>query len=354
MIFNLIEKCQKLSRFKYELNTVKNERLIMDNNCKTISPTLTEFLNYMSTIKGSSPLTVKEYKYDLNIFLRFIKLHKHGELINDENLSKINFESSDISLLETLSLQDLYSYLSFLDKVKDNSSRTRARKISSLKTFFDYLVNKTGQIESDPTAKLDTPKSPKSQPVYLTLSESVDLLSAIALEKNDFIRTRDYAIVSLFLNLGLRLSELQGININDIKDENLKVTGKGNKERTVHLNNSCIHALNAYMVHKPKLKDEKALFLSTRNKRISIRAIQARIEKYIENIGLDSSIYSVHKLRHTAATLMHKYGGTDIRTLQSILGHESVATTQIYTHVDDQTMETALDNNPLNDLNPTE
>lgn len=325
----------------------------MDNNSEMISPTLNEYLNYMGTIKGSSSLTIKEYKYDLSIFLSYIKLYKTGETVNNKNLSKVEFESGDISLLETLSLQDLYSYLSFLDNVKDNSSRTRARKISSLKSFFNYLVNKTGQINSDPTTKLDTPKSPKSQPVYLTLSESVDLLNTIALEKNDFIRTRDYAIVTLFLNLGLRLSELQGININDIKDENLKVTGKGNKERTVHLNSSCIHSLNSYIVHKPKLKDETALFLSTRNRRISVRSIQSRIEKYIEKIGLDSSIYSVHKLRHTAATLMHKYGGTDIRTLQSILGHESVATTQIYTHVDDQTMEKALDNNPLNDLNPT-
>lgn len=309
---------------------------------------LNEFLGYMKTIKGSSELTAKEYGYDISLYLKFIKVIMNNEIPTEENLAKSTFKSSDISLLESVSVHDLYSYLSFLDNDCNNNPRTRARKISSIRTFYDYLFNKTNQISSNPALKLETPKISKNEPIYLTLNEASSLLNVILEEKNDFIRSRDYAMVTLFLNLGLRLSELKGIDINSIKDDSILIHGKGNKERTVFLNDACIYSINSYIVHRPKIENEPALFLSERNNRISTRAIQYRIEKYLDKIGLDTRVYSVHKLRHTAATLMYKYGQADIRTLQCILGHESVSTTQIYTHVDNEIVETAIMNNPLN------
>lgn len=311
---------------------------------------LKDYLNYMKTIKGSSKLTVKEYGYDINNYLKFIKHISSDNSITSDDLNKIVFEQGDIPLLESVSLQDLYSYLAYLDNVKNNSSRTRSRKISSIRSFYDYIYNKSRQINANPTDKLELPKSSKTNPVYLTLSESMDLLNTILEEENNFIRTRDYAMVTIFLNVGLRLSELRGINLSNIKENKLTVLGKGNKERTIFLNKACQNAINDYLIYRPELENEDALFLSFRNNRISVRSIQSRVEKYIKKIGLDSSLYSVHKLRHTAATLMYKYGKTDIRTLQSILGHESVATTQIYTHINSEDMQNALDNNPLNHI----
>lgn len=315
---------------------------------------LKEFLSYMKTIKGASDLTAKEYGYDISTYLKFIKVIMNNEIPNEENLSKTTFKSSDISLLESVSVHDLYSYLSYLDSTCNNNARTRSRKISSIRTFYDYLFNKTNQISSNPALKLETPRISHTEPVYLTLSEASNLLSVILEEKNDFIRTRDYAMVTLFLNLGLRLGELRAINIEHIKDGKLVIHGKGNKERTVFLNDSCTYAINSYIVIRPKIENETALFLSERNQRISTRAIQYRIEKYLDKIGLDTNVYSVHKLRHTAATLMYRYGQTDIRTLQCILGHESVSTTQIYTHVDNEIVEKALFKNPLNKSHHTD
>lgn len=311
---------------------------------------LDDFLNYIRVIKGSSELTIKEYEYDLNRFLKYVKLSSETKVIDITNFDKTQFKSSDIKLLEALTPRDIYAYLSFLDKEHRNAPRTRARKLASLRTFFDYLANKSKIISNDPCASVDSPKLSKTQPIYLTLNESRELLEVIKEEKNDFIRTRDYAMVTLFLNLGIRLAELRDMNIIDIKDKSLRVRGKGDKERTLFVNEACISALNKYLEHRPDIKDENAMFLSTHNKRISSRSIQSRVEKYIKAIGLDPRLYSVHKLRHTAATLLHKYGHTDIRTLQVLLGHESVQTTEIYTHVDNEALRSALDKNPLNDL----
>lgn len=313
---------------------------------------LEDFLNYLETIKGVSSLTAKEYYYDINLFLKFIKYRlKNDSIDENKNIDEFEFLSSDESLLNEVSITDLYSYLSYLDKGKENSATTRARKISSLRTFYDYLYNKVSKVKQNPTEKLESPKQSKKNPVYLTLEESQNLLHAINLEENEFIRKRDYAIVVAFLNTGMRLSELVSINTDTIKEKTLTVVGKGDKERTIYLNDMTTNSIKDYLSVRPEVKGEKALFLSNRKKRISVRSVQSRIEKYIIGIGLDPRVYSVHKLRHTAATLLYKYGNVDIRTLQEILGHESVATTQIYTHLDEESLQKAIDDNPLNVLN---
>ncbi len=315
----------------------------------TLPIILSDYLNYMETIKGASTLTIKEYTYDLSIFLKFMKSRFNGlKNINLENFDDIEILDVDKTFLERVSIIDLYSYLSYLDKSRDNSSRTRARKVSALKSFYEYLYVKTDQITVNPTEKLELPKQNIRNPVYLTLDESRKLLNQIRLQENEFIMHRDYCMITIFLNCGIRLSELIGISIDSIKNDILTVIGKGNKERTVYLNKSCLISINQYLSVRPKIENENALFLSERNKRISTRAVQYRIEKYIREIGLDPRLYSVHKLRHTAATLLYKYGDVDIRTLQQILGHESVATTQIYTHLDDDRLKNAVDKNPLN------
>jgi len=310
---------------------------------KEIPIILEDYLNYMETIKGSSPNTVKEYYFDLRIFFRFLKLRY--KLVDDD----IEFDEIDINLIKKVNIQDLHAYLSFTVKSRENGTYTRFRKVASIRSFFNYLYIKVNLIDHNPAESLEFPKTDIRYPVYLTLEESENLLDAALENKNEFFRKRDYAIITLFLNCGLRLSELSSIDIDSIKDnDTLNVIGKGNKERTIFLNEACIEAINDYLLIRPKdAKDNKALFLSIRKLRMSNRAIQHMIDRYLEKIGLDTSIYSAHKLRHTAATLMYKYGNVDIRALQSILGHESVSTTQIYTHIDDERLREAINNNPL-------
>ena len=239
-----------------------------------------------------------------------------------------------------------------------SKSATRARKASTIRVFFNYLSQKANLIEINPAQNLETPKSDKRLPKYLNLEESKKLLEVTSNEDNRNYQ-RDYAIMTLFLNCGLRLSELVGINIQDIdfSEAKLTVIGKGNKERTIYLNKACLNALSEYLSVRPKngvkvdkLHSEKALFLSERKERISRRTVQYIVDKELKRAGLDSSKYSVHKLRHTAATLMYQYGNVDIRALQELLGHESISTTEIYTHVDNSQVRNAVESNPLANL----
>lgn len=312
---------------------------------------LEDYLDYMETIKGTSPNTVKEYSYDLTNFFRFIKF-RYGLSDSDLNFKEIPILDIDYDLISKVRLQDLHSYISFVSKNMNNGTSAKSRKVASLRSYFDYLYSKINAIDKNPAEGLEFPKSESRHPIYLTLDECKLFLNKILENKNEEYRNRDYAIIILFLNCGLRLSELASINIDSIREnDRLTVIGKGNKERTIFLNDACTTAISDYIKVRPKdAKDSKALFISKQKNRMSNRAIQHMIDRYFEKAGFDTSKYSAHKLRHTAATLMYKYGNVDILALQEILGHESVSTTQIYTHIDDQRLKTAIQSNPLGNL----
>ena len=318
---------------------------------------LTDYLNYLKSIKGLSESTIKEYAYDLDSFIEFQLIRNFYNGDRDTFLE--NFEPTKINgyadekFFDKLNIQDFYAFLSYLDNHRNDSATTRSRKISAIKSFYKYMYSEIEIIDSNVAAKLTNPKISKRQPVYLTLSETETLLETISKEPNDFLRARDMAIVFTFLTTGMRLSELVSINLSDVNKDSFKIIGKGNKERTVYLTKNCQDLINNYIIKRAQyLKDDgiNALFVSTRKKRISNRTVQATIDKYLEKAGFDTKIYSTHKLRHTAATLMYKYGNVDIRALKDILGHASVSTTQIYTHLDDEDLKDAVNKNPLSGL----
>ena len=314
---------------------------------------LNSFLDYTATILNKSQNTVKEYNYDLNTFLKYILYH--FKMTNEKDLKQISIRNMSLETVSKITLDDIHSFLFYLTNTYNSKAATRARKVSSIRVFFNYLCNKAGLIEKNPAQNLETPKLDKRIPKYLTLDDSKKLLEAVN-DMDDRNKERDYAIITLFLNCGMRLSELVGINIKDINfnDQKLNVIGKGNKERTIYLNSACMNAVNKYLAVRPhdniKYDSKDALFLSERLERISNRTVQYVVKQELLRAGLDTNKYSVHKLRHTAATLMYRYGNVDIRALQVLLGHDSISTTQIYTHVDDQQVRNAVEDNPLADL----
>ena len=314
------------------------------------------FLDYSLTILNKSPNSVKEYNYDLTMFLRYIKIQYH--LTNETDFKSITIKDIPLDVIKKITPQDIMSFLSFMALNLKAKAATRARKISTIRIFFSYLSQKAKIIDNNPAQNIETPKKEKRMPRYLTLDDSKKLLN-VTMDENDENKERDYAIITIFLNCGLRLSELVGINISDINfdDYKLNVIGKGNKERTIYLNKACVNAIRAYLAVRPKVaikvddkNSQKALFLSKRHERISNRTVQYIVDKELRKAGLDTSKYSTHKLRHTAATLMYQYGNVDIRALQELLGHESIATTEIYTHVNNQQARNAVESNPLANL----
>lgn len=314
---------------------------------KEIPLILEDYLNYMETIKGTSPNTVKEYYFDLRTFFRFMK-ERFKFVEADTIFEQIIISDIDLDFIKRINIQDLHAYISYVDKKRENGSNAKSRKVASIRSFFEYLYLRVSLIDKNPAESLEFPKTGERHPSYLTLDQAELLLNTVLENKNDEYRKRDYAIIMLFLNCGLRLSELSSIDKDKIRDnDTLTVIGKGNKERTIFLNQACIDVIKDYLTVRPTADDDKALFVSKRKHRMSNRAIQHMIERYLEKAGLDTSIYSTHKLRHTAATLMYKYGNVDIRALQEILGHESVSTTQIYTHIDDERLRNAVKSNPL-------
>ncbi len=314
---------------------------------------LNSFLDYTITILNKSPNTVKEYNYDLAMFLKYIKIRFN--MTKEEDFSNIEIKDITLDTIKKIKLDDIHAFLSYLTNTYHSKATTRARKVSSIRVFFNYLSAKANLIEINPAQNLETPKLDKRLPKYLSLEDSQKLLNVTSNEDNRNYK-RDYAIITLFLNCGMRLSELVGININDIDFSDCKMTviGKGNKERDVYLNKACMRAIKDYIDVRPKdgIKTDKknskqALFLSERKERISNRTVQYIVEKELLSAGLDTKKYSVHKLRHTAATLMYQYGNVDIRALQEVLGHESISTTEIYTHVANQQARNAVESNPL-------
>ena len=307
-------------------------------------PVIREYLIYMQTIRGKSPKTVSEYFGDLRTFFRWL-LKIRGLTNQDTEDSEISIESVDLALISSVTLKDIYEFLFYITNERKNNASTRSRKISCLRSFYKYLCNKA-EIEKEKTnRKLETPKKKKSLPKHLSLEESMDFLKNIDGDHKE----RNYCIMTLFLNCGLRLSELCGLNLGDISEQTIKVTGKGNKERTVYLNKACLEALNDYLKVRPKegVIDKNALFISRIGRRISPKTVQWLVKKNLAETGLSGKGYSTHKLRHTAATLMYQYGKVDIRVLQEILGHENLSTTEIYTHLSNSQMKNAADSSPL-------
>ena len=311
---------------------------------------LNAFLDYAITILNKSPNTIKEYNYDLANFLKFLKIH--FKLTKTHDFSKIIISDLTIDTIKKVTLEDIHSYISYMAIDLKSKPATRARKASSIRVFFNYLSQKAKLIEINPAQNLETPKLEKRMPKYLSLEDSKKLLK-VASDEDARNPERDYAIITLFLNCGMRLSELVNINIKDINfsDCKLNVIGKGNKERTIYLNKACINSINDYLKVRPKIaiksNSKDALFLSERRERISNRTVQYIVKQELKRAGLDTNKYSVHKLRHTAATLMYQYGNVDIRALQELLGHESISTTEIYTHVENTQVRNAVESNPL-------
>ena len=314
----------------------------------SLPPRVVEFLNYLSVVKSKSELTVLEYASDLRLFFRFLLVY-HGLVPKDSEFDKIAIDFIGKDFIRDIKISDAYAFLAYCRNDRNNDSAAVARKVSSIRAFFKYLHLKIKVIPENPMEELELPKKKKTLPKYLTLDESVKLLESVDGRNKE----RDYAILTIFLNCGLRLSELCSLNYNDIKSDNtMTVKGKGNKERTIYLNEMCIDAIKEYMKVRPVdgVKDKNALFLSGRKSRISPKSVQHVVEKYIEKSGLGNRGFSTHKLRHTAATLMYQQGGVDVLLIKDILGHENLATTEIYTHIINSQLKDAVSSNPLNKL----
>jgi len=322
---------------------------------------LRDFLTYHETIKGQSPLTISEYYLDLRMFLRFLKLIRNDMPIHTR-LDDIDIRDMNIEWLRDVTTSDIFDFLSYLandrainpdSAVTDYgiSPTSRARKLSALKSFYKYLTVRTKQLSENPVADLEYPKLRKSLPKYLTLTQSAELLKAVSGPNEK----RDYAILMLFLNCGIRRSELVGLNITDVYQDRIRVVGKGNKERFVYFGTACRKAIDAYLPERNKkvLSDNRALFGSRDNNRISVTAVHRLVKKYLLMAGLDSENFSAHKLRHTAATMMLS-GGVDVKTVQEVLGHENLNTTQIYTHIENTELKIAAEANPLSKLDFSE
>ncbi len=307
-----------------------------------------DFLVYHETIKGQSRATVDSYFLDLRTFARYMKLVR-GLVPRGTELEDISINELDLDFFASVTLSEVYDFMAYLSRDRALSAASRARMITSIKGLYNYLTVKTKQLASNPVQDMDTPKLKKSLPRYLTLEQSQRLLAAVD-GKN---RERDYCILCLFLNCGLRISEMVGMNLTDIHDDHILIRGKGGKERVVYLNESSCEAINDWLAVRRSIAaiDKNAMFLSARRRRMSVDAVQVMVKKTLAKAGIDPSAYSTHKLRHTAATLMLQ-NGVDVRTLQEVLGHESLNTTQIYTHIADSELRTAALANPLAKFTP--
>jgi len=322
-------------------------------NIDTLPEIARQYLMYMTTIKGCSKLTVREYIFDLRVFFRFIKARK---LKLNQEFDEIDVTDIGVGFITTITKEDIFEFLFFMSEQRDNINNSRARKLSAVKGFFKYLTKQVNKLDVNPAENIESPTIKQSLPKYLSLDESVNLLNAIQDDENNPDRIRDYCIITLFLNCGMRLSELVGMNLSDIAPDfsTVRIMGKRRKERFVYLNDPCKKALTDYLAIRLKaesVKDENALFITRQHRRISNSTVQKMVDRSFFKAGLADKNYSTHKLRHTAATLMYQYGNVDTRILQEILGHEHLNTTQIYTHVANSQLAEAANKNPLAKIN---
>ena len=318
---------------------------------------LRDFLFYHESIKGQSAKTIQEYYLDLRMFLRFMVLIKK-EMPYQTSLNTVDIRTVDLSFLESISTSDVFDFLSYLanDRIKFEDSESaeagigasaRARKLSAIKSFYKYLTVRTKLLENNPVQDLEFPKIRKSLPKYLTLEEAKNLLEAVQGPN----QKRDFAILMIFLNCGIRRAELVGLNLTDVYEDRIRVVGKGNKERIVYLGSACKKAIDEYLIERNKivLSDNRALFGSRDKNRISVSAVHRLVKKHMLASGLDATQYSAHKLRHTAATLMLS-NGVDVKTVQEVLGHENLNTTQIYMHIENTELKIASEANPISKI----
>ena len=323
---------------------------------KTFPAILREYAEYTVIIKGNSEKTVCEYLLDLRTFFRFMRTKWEELDLSADEFEKLSIKMINANDVKRVTQKNIIEYLMFVGRERENSPTTRMRKLSALRSFFKYAHVKEHIIDVNPTADVDAPKKSATLPKYLTVEEAVKLIDTVRSDKESKTRIRDYAIIVLFLNTGMRLSELVGLNLESIDPEvtMLKVLGKGSKERIIYLNKAARSALIEYLRQRLDPKhvrtSSNAVFLSGRENRISNKTVQWMVQKYLKMAGLGAKGLSVHKLRHTAATLMYQSGKVDIRVLKDILGHEQLNTTQIYTHVVDRNLEEAVDHNPLADV----
>lgn len=313
---------------------------------------LNDYLVHIKVVQMLSDRTIQEYYFDVRLFLKYIYSLLHDI---DGDISDVDVSLMSVEDIKKIKVSDIYNFVFYTADERKNSDRARYRKISSLRSFFKYAARVARIVDNDPTKDLDIPVPKTALPKFLSLNESLRLLAA----SNNSDSSRDYCVITLFLNCGMRLSELVGINISDIDfyENRLKVLGKGNKERMVYLNNACIDALNKYLEirrNNQKASEEPALFISNQNRRISKRRVQQIVEKTLSAAGLDGKGITTHKLRHTAATLMYQYGDADVLTLKELLGHASVSTTEVYTHLNNEMVRNAVESNPLSNVKTTD
>ena len=329
-------------------------------NIAEFPPVVREFASYKTSIQGCSPKTVEEYLLDLRTFFRYLIASDRGIHPDSDEFVEIDISRIDVDYIRGITTDQVYDFLLYTGSVRRNMWSSKSRKLSAIKGLFKFMTIKRGYLTDNPVANIESPKKKKTLPKFLSLEESKLLLDAVRNDIESKSRLRDLCIITLFLNCGMRLSELVGLNIPDIDREltHIRVLGKGSKERIIYLNEACQAVFTEYLINdrlteKQRRIPEKAVFLSNRDKRISNKTVQAMVYKYLDVAGLGAKHYSVHKLRHTAATLMYQSGNVDIRVLKDILGHEQLNTTQIYTHVSDKNMMNAMSANPLSAMTET-
>ena len=326
---------------------------------ETVPPLVRDFAAYKLAIQASSPKTVDEYLSDLRLFFKYVYAKRNGIDVTSEEFEALFVSDLDNQFILSVSTDEIYDFFIYVSMERRNNASSKSRKLSAIKSFYKYVCQKKKMMEINPAIDIEAPKKKQSLPKFLSVEESLALLNAVESDTTSKFKERDYLIITLFLNCGMRLSELVGINLNDIDRElrSLRVIGKGNKERIVYLNDACRDALRKYLevrrTDKYKKLNSNALFISKQYNRISNKTVQWLVYKYLSLAGLDYKHYSTHKLRHTAATLMYQTGKVDVRVLKEILGHEQLNTTQIYTHVSNKSMEDAVYNNPLANIKST-
>mgnify|MGYP000221898587 CR=1 FL=1 len=314
-----------------------------------------EYLHYLDFVKMRSPRTINAYYLDLRGFFRFMMAMQWSRVPRDTPLEEINLKDISTEDIKKITKRDIFSYLDYVRSTDANGGKARARKLSALKGFFSYLVTQVNKLQENPTEGISLGSPKKALPKYLTAEQSMDLLESTQTQ-SDFPE-RDYCMVVLFLNCGMRLSELVGMDLDDIdlEQRQIRLFGKGHKERMVYLNDACVEALQLYLNKRNVMEGlspkERAVFVTRRRKeRISNRRVEQLITGAMKAAGLKG--FSTHKLRHTAATLMYQTGNVDILTLKQLLGHSSVGTTQIYTHLQEFQVRAAIEQNPLGTVTP--